>query len=48
MNRVLRLLGANVAMNPELSRMAEHFFGYGRWEAPYWLASLPRYFSHGE
>jgi hypothetical protein len=21
----------------ELAQMAEHFFGYGRWEAPYWF-----------
>lgn len=22
---------------PELAYMAEHFFGYGKWEAPYWF-----------
>jgi hypothetical protein len=21
----------------ELDRMAEHFYGYGRWDAPYWF-----------
>ena len=21
----------------ELSHMSEHFFGYGRWDAPYWF-----------
>ena len=23
----------------ELENMAEHFFGYGRWDAPYWFIS---------
>jgi hypothetical protein len=22
---------------PDLDRMAEHFYGYGRWDAPYWF-----------
>lgn len=23
--------------DPELADMAEHFFGYGRWDAPFWF-----------
>lgn len=26
----------------DLSRMAERFFGYGRWDAPYWLGQVSR------
>jgi hypothetical protein len=29
---------SEVTLNPsEFAHMAEHFFGYGRWEAPYWF-----------
>lgn len=28
---------AFIASEPELVHMAEHFYGYGRWEAPYWF-----------